>query len=117
MQIQKLIRSDENFYRIMGPFFGSRQVEHVTHDRFYDDPGKVWYTAGAKGAASVLNSEIRNFYAADQETAEALLSVIERDYRFLSGIVPRRYREAFVAHGFSARDYRTNFLEVEYEAD
>ena len=51
--VRILTRNDEDFYRLLGPVFGSRQIEKITRDRFYDDEGKIWYVVPNKGAASV----------------------------------------------------------------
>lgn len=115
MEVIRTEQTDKSFYTLVGPFLGSRTVERETRDRFYDDPGKVWYIC-EQGVASVLNGVIRNFYAADFERAVALLEAITRDYASLTGIVPRTWREVFMAFHFQIRDYRTNFMEVRYEA-
>lgn len=112
MKIRRTTQTDSDFYLLMGPVFGSREIERATHDRFFDDPGKVWYVA-SEGTASVLNGVIRNFYAADEETALALLDVLTSEYANLRGTVPRTWRTAFLAAGFSVEDHSRNFIEVD----
>lgn len=89
MEIRKLIRSDEDFYAVLGPVFGSRLIEKQTKDRFYDDADKVWYVVQGKGAASVL-SDMRVVLGKDdakhQADAEAVpeslrLNLVEADVR------------------------------------
>ena len=58
MEIRKLTRTDEDFYAVLGPVFGSRLIEKQTRDRFYDDAGKVWYVITGKGGH--LCSEIQS---------------------------------------------------------
>ena len=114
MQVLRLSRQDGEFYEYLGPVFGSRVVEQETRDRFYDDPGKVWYCVPGQGATSVLEDTIKNFWAANALTAEALLQEIQADFSRLRGIVPRVYEPVFRRAGFSASAYRKNFMEVRY---
>lgn len=116
MPIRKMTREDSDFYYVLGPVFGSRSIEHITHDRFYDDPEKVWYVA-ENAAASMLYHSIRNFYAANGAVARELLKAMLSDHSIISGIVPNRYQDAFDECGFSIRIYSKNFIEVAYEAD
>ena len=53
MCVVRTNRSDPNFYLLVGPYFGSRKIERQTRDRFYDDPGKIWFVTEG-GAASLL---------------------------------------------------------------
>lgn len=115
MGIIKTSRIDEDFYRIMGPVFGSRAVERQTHDRFYDDPGKIWYLLEDRAVASVLGSTIKNFWAVDAASADALLREILSEYRYLDGIVPAAHENVFCQNGFETAAYRKNFIEVQYE--
>ena len=57
--VKVLKRGDADFYALLGPVFGSREIEKITRDRFYDDTGKIWYVVCGKGAASVLGSTIK----------------------------------------------------------
>lgn len=115
MKVMRLKSGDEEFYRWMGPVFGSRAIERQTRDRFYDDAGKLWYLVPERGAASVLLGVVKNFWAEDGQTARALLTAMLKDQPRLSGIVPRAHGEAFDALGFRVAPYKTNFIEVSYE--
>lgn len=112
MEILRLERGDERFYDYLGPVFGSRIVEKDTGDRFYDDIGKVWYVLPGRGAASVRQGVLRNFWAVDQETADSLAAAIRADNLRLGGVAPRRYAQSFVKCGFTVQGYRKNFIEV-----
>ena len=116
MKVLKIDRSCEDFYLLMGPVFGSRVIEQDTKDRFYDDPGKVWYLIPGHGAASVLGETIKNFWAAAPETAVRLLEAMKEEHESLSGIVPNKHEESFRRTGFTCLGYRKNFLEVHYRA-
>ena len=116
MSIRRLTRNDADFYLIMGPVFGSRAIEKATHDRFYDDPGKLWYVS-EQSAGSVLNGVIRNFYAPDGVQALSLLRAMQADHKSLTGVVPKAHEGAFTACGFTVWAHSKNFIEVRYEKD
>lgn len=112
MEILRLERTSRDFYIYMGPIFGSRIIEKETGDRFYDDAEKMWYVAPGRGAASMRSGILRNFWAADDETAQELVEAMVLDNRRLSGVAARRYENAFKTHGFTVQSYRKNFIEV-----
>ena len=112
MEIRRLTRSDEDFYTVMGPIFGSRLIEKQTKDRFYDDPAKVWFVIPGKGAASLLDCIIKNFWAVNDETADTLVSARVQEQKWLDGVLPRTYEDVFKRHGFETSDHRVNFIEV-----
>lgn len=115
MKVLRLTRTDESFYSLLGPVFGSRIVEQSTHDRFYDDPNKIWYLVPDRGAASVLDTTIRNFWAVDEKTAVLIIDALLAEYDRLKGILPNRYESVFHDKGFRTQGYRKNFIEVRYE--
>lgn len=117
MSLLKLNRNDDDFYRYLGPIFGSRIIEQETHDRFYDDLGKQWYLIPGSGAASVLGGRIRNFWAANPEVADELISALTQDYAYLSGVLPRQYEAFFRQRNFKTNGYRRNFIEVYYHEE
>lgn len=115
--IQKLNPKDENFYALMGPFFGSRRVEKETRDRFFDDEDKSWYICVGRCAASLRQGSIRNFWAIDEEAADELICALLEERDHLSGIVPDRYENSFRKARFLTHGYRRNFIEVVYRPD
>ncbi|MBE5786184.1 MAG: hypothetical protein E7324_01440 [Clostridiales bacterium] len=118
MNIIRLNQTSPDFYMLMGPVFGSRQVEKDTKDRFYDDPGKQWYLIPGKGAASVKDGVLRNFWTREEKDAQTLIEAMLQDYPALTGVAPLCYRDAFYRAGFLTVLYRKNFVEVSrYEAD
>ena len=112
MKVLKTDNKKSGFYALLGPVFGSRAVEKATHDRFYDENGKVWYVYGKSGAASVLDGCVKNFWADDDEAADCLLREITSDYETLTGIVPKVYDSAFMRAGFRLSVHSKNFMEV-----
>ena len=116
MSIRKITREDSDFYSVMGPVFGSRDIERASHDRFYDDPGKIWYVS-ENAVASTLHHTIRNFYAKNIVSALPLIKGMMAEHGKLVGIVPRKHLEAFRECGFFVKEHSKNFIEVSYEAD
>jgi GNAT superfamily N-acetyltransferase len=45
LRIERLSRDDPDFYRLMGPFFGSRSLAAEVGIHPYDDADKIWITA------------------------------------------------------------------------
>jgi len=45
LRIERLRRDDPDFYRLMGPFFGSRSLAAEVGIHHYDDADKIWVTA------------------------------------------------------------------------
>ena len=117
MQIMRLDRSDERFYALMGPIFGSRAVEKACRDRFYDDPGKRWYLIPGRGAASILEGTIKNFWADDGEAAAALIGAVLQDCDPVRGILSDAHESVFRALNFRVERYRKHFIEVYHERD
>lgn len=112
MKVLRTDRTQENFYALLGPVFGSRSIEKETKDRFYDDAGKSWYVIAEHAAASVLSGSIRNFWADSDAAADGILKKMLRDESTLSGVVPLAYEGAFRRAGFAIEKYRKNFMEV-----
>lgn len=64
----KITNKDPDFYKIMGPVFGSRLIQRETGDRFYDDDNKDWYISldnlnNVIAVVSVSNNVIKNIYS------------------------------------------------------
>jgi predicted N-acetyltransferase YhbS len=55
--IRRLTNQDQDFYPLMGPFLGSRQVARELSIPAWDDHGKVWYVA-------IRGTEVCGFVAA-----------------------------------------------------
>ena len=58
--ILKLTNKSKNFYAHLGRVFGSREVQRVTGDRFYDDDDKVWFIYYNRGNPDTFVSVQKN---------------------------------------------------------
>lgn len=117
MEIKRLTREDHDFYMHMGPIFGSRLIEKQTKDRFYDDAEKIWFLIPGKGAASLLGNTIKNFWAVNEQIAEALIHALQEEMRkeagkWLDGTLPNTFAGTFEHEGFELSPHRVNFIEV-----
>ena len=100
----KITNKDADFYNIMGPFFGSREVQRKTGDRFYDDDRKVWYielddSGKVAATVSVEADIIKNVYCEDEM---ALLRIL-RDLYYVTGesVVPSAYANIYRNAGYA----------------
>lgn len=90
-----MTNKDRGFYKIMGPVFGSREIQRVTNDRLYDDPEKKWIINisdenDVDVAISINNNAVKNIYSKNDKEAIKILK--EYFYCIESGIVPSIYR-------------------------
>ena len=113
MKILRLTHESKEFYKYMGPVFGSRKIQRETGDRFYDDEGKIWFVAIVKGyvaaAISVKNRTIKNMYGSDKEITEL---ITEAEAEADGGIVPAIYSDACVAAGYVAVPHSNKFIKI-----
>lgn len=113
--MKRMKNTDPKFYEYLGPVFGSRKVQRITQDRFYDDPEKQWIitesrTGAVELAISLKDNCIKNIYA---ENETDLITVLESLYSEVSsGVVPERYREAFKKSGYALIDKSKNFITI-----
>ena len=102
--ILKMTNKDEDFYKYMGKFFGSRIVEKQTSDRIYDDPNKLWYIYVNEGKAvafvSIEKNAIKNIYTIKEKYLEELLKEIMHERKISSSIVTNLYLELYRKLGF-----------------
>lgn len=107
----------KNFYTHLGPVFGSRKVQRITGDRFYDDDDKVWYLYYDKGSPSVFISisdgVIKNVWGENDDLLSKTLREVREKENIKESIVPRifekQYREAgykIISNGY------TNFIKI-----
>lgn len=103
----KLTNKDPEFYTIMGPVFGSREVQRKTGDRFYDDDQKEWYieldeTGEVTAVVSVVASVIKNVYGKDEA---ALLKILKEIYYIaMESIVPSVYAAIYRKAGYTIEE-------------
>ncbi len=102
--ILKMTNKDEDFYKYMGKFFGSRIVEKQTNDRIYDDPNKLWYIYinDEKPVAfvSIEKNTIKNIYTIKDKYLEQLLEEIISENKISSSIVTNLYLKIYQKCGF-----------------
>ncbi len=102
--ILKMTNKDEDFYKYMGKFFGSRIVEKQTNDRIYDDPYKTWYIyiydERPVAFVSIERNAIKNIYTIKEKYLEELLNEIMRERKISSSIVTNLYLELYRKLGF-----------------
>jgi GNAT superfamily N-acetyltransferase len=122
VQILSLSRENKDFYRLMGPFFGSRSAAKEIGIHIYDDEDKEWFTAYDGfvliGFASLRRSVVSDCYVRPTWRGEGVFSAI------LSRIllaVPAGLKAnctpaslgVFVAKGFTVASSTKNFTRVE----
>lgn len=119
--IRKLTNKDENFYKYMGKYFGSRLVEKQINDRIYDDNNKEWYMYLEKekvvAFVAISNNKIKNVYAVKNEYLEKLLNEIQKQENITSSVVTNQYTTIYERCGFSinkTNQYK-NFITIYIE--
>ena len=116
--ILKMTNKDEDFYKYMGKFFGSRIVEKQRNDRIYDDPDKLWYIyvneEKAVAFVSIEKNAIKNIYTIKEKYLEELLEEIMHERKISSSIVTNLYLELYEKLGFEFLDAETykNFVVI-----
>lgn len=111
----KMSRKDPDFYSVMGPVFGSREIQRKTGDRFFDDDNKEWHVftdlhGNVTTVLSVSKNLIKNVYANDMDCLFLLLKDIYPEIK--SGIVPIIYTEVFKSAGYRVSESSKNFIQV-----
>ncbi len=100
----KITNNDENFYKYMGKFFGSRLVQNQTNDRIYDDDNKEWYIYleedTAKAFVSVNKNIIKNVYTTKEKYLEEILNKIKEETNITYSIVTNSYLDTYEKCGF-----------------
>lgn len=103
--IVKMTNKDDNFYFLMGRFFGSRIVQSETKDRIYDDNFKVWYiyideTNKVCSFVSVLNNVVKNIYTTSDSYLKELLLYLKKHIHIAPSIITNIYEDVYVDCGF-----------------
>lgn len=108
-------RSKADFYGIMGPIFGSRKIQRLTTDRFYDDEGKTWHYGDGEGddigyVFSIKDSILKNAFIQDEQ--DALNCLMDIIMEISTGKIPVCYRSVFERAGFDIIDAGKNYMTV-----
>lgn len=93
IEIVRLTRDDPQFYPLLGPFLGSRQVAKELSIPAWDDPGKAWYVA-------LMDGQVCGFVAAVAQS---------RSVSFCSDYVVPEYRETGVYSALSTARMQDHF--------
>ena len=116
----KITNKDPDFYKIMGPVFGSRLIQRETGDRFYDDDNKDWYISldnlnNVIAVVSVSNNVIKNIYSKNSDELTRLLKDLY--YITESSVVPLIYRDSYIDAGYATttHDHLKNFIVIQGE--
>ena len=116
--ITKMDNKSENFYSIMGKFFGSRIVENETNDRIYDDNKKEWYiyfdNNNPVAFVSIVSGVIKNVYSIKDEFLIELLQHISKEINIQDSVVTKTYSNAYEASGLiiSGNNEYKNFIRI-----
>lgn len=112
--LKRMVNTNKDFYKYMGKIFGSREVQRVTHDRFYDDAEKEWIMEIdhniVSAVVSVKDSAIKNVYAEDPLCLIAILKEIHSNIS--TGTVPSAYTELYITAGYEIIEMRKNFIKI-----
>lgn len=114
--MQRIKNTDTGFYDIVGPVFGSRKIQRVTKDRFYDDDEKEWIVQLDSNknviyAISIIDGIIKNIYS---ESPEATTDALKEIYNEISyGVVPVVYKNLYISAGYEIEEsVMVNFVKI-----
>lgn len=115
--IIKITNKSKNFYSHLGPVFGSRKVQRVTGDRFYDDEGKFWYIYYDKGVptafVAVMNNIIKNVWSDDLELLKQTLHEVYKKETIKTSTVPAVFKDVYNDAGFTIIENGSkNFIKI-----
>lgn len=120
LRVELLSRDDPDFYRLMGPFFGSRKVAAEVGIHIYDDPDKIWIVAllyrDIVGILSLRGKTVSDCYVLPGHRGagifKQLLSRCLADYGGSLAICTAASLPAFLAAGFEIVSSTKNFTRV-----
>ena len=123
--ILKMNNQDKDFYKYMGPIFGSRKVEAETRDRIYDDDNKIWYLYTNQKSKKVLSlvsvstNVIKNVYTTDEKYLIELLKEVQQDISIKSSVVPIVYKDIYKEIGLTVTEINgyKNYISVRGDDD
>ena len=120
LRIDRLERGDPDFYRLMGPFFGSRKVAAEVGIHIYDDSDKIWVVGALShdivAILSLRGKTISDCYVAPEHRGagifKQLLSRCLADYGGSLATCTAASLPAFLAAGFEIVSSTKNFTRV-----
>lgn len=124
LEVKPLPRNDPEFYRLMGPFFGSRSVAAEIGIHVYDDESKQWAIAMrgsvVVGFASVRGPVITDCYVVpgsrNQGIFAEILAFILEHSQGSSANCTSASLPAFLKAGFQVVSKTKNFTKVKRNA-
>jgi hypothetical protein len=122
VQILSLSRENKDFYRLMGPYFGSRKVAAEVGIHIYDDEDKEWFAAYVCGAlvgfASLRGNVVSDCYVKPSWRCAGVFSaILSRILLAMPTGLKANCTPAslgtFLALGFQVKSKSKNFTRVE----
>lgn len=113
----QLTNKSNNFYAHLGPIFGSRKVQKMTGDRFYDDDEKVWFIYFNRGTptafVSVEDNVIKNVWSEQENYLVAVLKEVNSKVTVEESVVPIIFQKSYQAAGFTQLEGKSkNFIKI-----
>ncbi len=114
--IISITNQSKNFYTHLGKVFGSREIERLTNDRFYDDDDKTWYLYYNKGVpdtfVSVKGKVIKNIWS---ESEKHLIEVLKHIKAIVKeSLVTKHFKECYEKANYKIIENGSkNFIKIE----
>ena len=122
VQILSLSRENKDFYRLMGPYFGSRSVASEVGIHIYDDEDKEWFSAYHGGLligfASLRGNVVSDCYVREFWRGCGVFSkllariMLAKPFDLKANCTPASLG-TFLALGFQVKSKTKNFTRVE----
>lgn len=112
-----ITNKSKNFYLHLGPVFGSREVQKITGDRFYDDDDKVWYVYFKQSKpivfVSVSNDVIKNVWSENRDLLIKTLKEVNKKHSIKESVVPAIFKDEYAKADFTVlgNGYK-NFIKI-----
>lgn len=115
--ILKLNNQSKNFYTHLGKFFGSRDIERVTHDRIFDDDDKEWYikfNRSGKPVAfvSIAGGKVKNIWGDTENNIVEVLKKVKDESEIKNSIVTTAFKELYSKAGYEIEEHSKNFVVI-----
>lgn len=126
-KLTTLTNTDRDFYRLVGPFLGRRDVHKQVGGPIYDDEGKTWIVAtdgrhvagfiGIRSGARIQGAVAESCYLADPDDTDLLGVLIRAAVASVSptpvhATVRRDREKTYTAAGFVVASTTNGFIKV-----
>jgi hypothetical protein len=122
VSVEEINRNWHDFYKIMGPFFGSRKIAKEVGIHIYDDAEKRWFVAMengfALGFASIKCRVVSDCYVMESARNQGIFSkilaqlIICTDHTLRANCT-NSSKQAFLNAGFAEISKTKNFTKME----